>query len=389
VAPSHADCLSTRDFSRILLIKPSALGDVIHTIPVLTKLRARYPRAKIDWVLTPENADLIRHHPALSDIVVFERRKLGRFGRRMDATTGGFQFLARLHQGHYDLVIDLHGQLRSAVFSLVTGASVRVGFDKPVAFARTISNQFMLKNRPERGWRGAREGSWLAYTHRIPIPTLDVHAIERYLWVGKLLGFDPSPAETEIFLSPETETKIGGLLAAYGFEKFGVLVPGTKWETKHWPAERFAEVGHALKKDRGLDIVVAGTKHDKARCSKVAQQCPGAIDLSGKTSPTDLAALIRRAEVCVTNDSASMHLAVALRRPVVSLFGPTNPVHIGPYGHPEFVIRLDHLACSPCNYRKLSQCSHEHICMNHITSSIVIARIDRLLEEGKCHDPVG
>jgi lipopolysaccharide heptosyltransferase I len=383
--PSDAkeDCLSARDFSRILLIKPSALGDVVHTIPVLAKLRARYPRARIDWLLTPENADLMRHHPALSAAVVFDRRKLETFGRRMDGTRGMLQLLARLYRSRYDLVIDLHGQLRSAFFTLVTGASVRVGFDKPIPFARTVSAHFELKNRPERGWRGAREGSWIAYTHRIPIPTLDVHAIDRYLWVGKLLGFEESFPETEIFLSSETKAKVQGLLAGYDFEKFVVLVPGTIWETKHWPAERFAEVGRTLKKDRGLGIVVAGTAQEKARCSKVAELCPSAVDLSGKTTPADLAALISRAEICVTNDSGSMHLAVALRRPVVSLFGPTNPVHIGPYGHPESVIRVDHLACSPCNYRKLSQCPHKHTCMQQLTASMVIARIERLLEEHK------
>jgi lipopolysaccharide heptosyltransferase I len=372
--------LSTREFSRILLIKPSALGDVIHTMPVLIKLRRRFPKARIDWFLTPENAELVRHHPALSEPVIFDRRKFDAFGRRADAIFGLIRLLLRLRRAHYDLVIDLHGQLRSAFFALVTGASARVGFDKPVPFARTVSQHFELKNRPQRGWRGAREGSWLAYTHRIPISTLDIHAVDRYLWVGKLLGFDESPPEMEIFLSSETETKAQELLAALHFSQFAILVPGTIWETKRWPAERFAELGRVLKKDRGLDIVVAGTEWEKARCSKVAQLCPGAADLSGQTTPGDLAALIRRAEVCVTNDSGSMHLAVALRRPVVSLFGPTNPVHIGPYRQPESVMRVDHLACSPCNYRKLSQCPYEHACMRLLTASMVTARLERLLE---------
>jgi lipopolysaccharide heptosyltransferase I len=375
------ESLSTREFLRILLIKPSALGDVIHTIPVLEKLRRRYPQARIDWFLTPENAELVAHHPALSHAVIFDRRRFGALGRRLDATFGLLGLLARLRRAHYDLVIDLHGQLRSAFFTLATGASVRVGFDKPIPFARTISEHFVLKNRPQRGWRGARESSWIAYTHRIPIPTLDVHAIDRYLWVGRLLGFDDTQPEMGIFLSSETEAKMQDLLAAHHFSKFAVLVPGTIWETKHWPAERFAEVGCALKKDRGLDIVIAGTPREKARCLRVAQLCPGAADLSGRTTPADLAALIRRAEVCVTNDSGPMHLAVALQRPVVSLFGPTNPVHIGPYGHPESVMRVDHLACSPCNYRRLSQCPHEHTCMQQLSASMVIIRIERLLEK--------
>lgn len=376
--------LLTREFLRILLIKPSALGDVIHTIPVLEKLRRRYPRARIDWLLTPENAELVRHHPGLSHAVIFDRHKLGALARPMDATFGLVRLLARLRRAHYDLVIDLHGQLRSAFFALATGASVRIGFDKPIPFARTKSEHFVLQNRPQRGWRGARENSWIAYTHHIPIPTLDVHAVDRYLWLGRLLGFDAAKPEMGIFLSSESEAKAQNLLAAANFSKFTVLVPGTVWETKHWPAERFAEVGRALKRERGLDIIIVGTPREKARCVKVAQLCPGALDLCGKTTPTDLAALIQRAEICVTNDSGSMHLAIALQRPVVSLFGPTNPVHIGPYGHPESVIRIDHLACSPCNYRRLSQCPHEHSCMQQLTASMVVTRIERLLGRPQC-----
>jgi heptosyltransferase I len=380
-ALSSAESLTSKNFSRILLIKPSALGDVVHTIPVLAKLRVRYPQAQIDWLLTSENAELLRHHPALSNAVIFDRRRFGAFGRRFDATIGPLQLLAQLRRAHYDLVIDLHGQFRSALFTLATGASVRLGFDKPIPFVRTVSEHYLLRNRPQRGWRGAREGSWVAYTHRIPIPTLDVHAIDRYLWVGRLLGFADTPPEMGIFLAPETEAKAEALLSRHRFGKVAILVPGTIWETKHWPADRFAEVGRALK-ERGLDIIITGTAREKTRCARVAQLCPGATDLSGQTTPADLAALIRRAEVCVTNDSGSMHLAVALQRPVVSLFGPTNPVHIGPYGHPESVMRVG-LSCSPCNFRRLSQCPHDHACMTQVTASMVIARIERLLEKSR------
>jgi lipopolysaccharide heptosyltransferase I len=376
-APFHADCLSTRDFSRILLIKPSALGDVIHTIPVLAKLRARYPRARIDWLLTPENAQLLQHHPALSGTVAFDRQKLRTFGRCMHGTVAGLRLLAHLYRSRYDLVIDLHGQLRSAFFSLATRASARVGFDKPVPFVNTRSGHYSLQNRPRHGWRGAREGSWIAYTHHIPIPALDMHAIERYLCVGRLLGFDESAPDMRIFLSPETEASARTLLTSNGIETFALLVPGTIWETKRWPAERFAEVGRILQ-TCGLGIVIGGTMREKALCARVAHLCPRSLDLSGRTSPADLAAIIRLAEVCVTNDSGSMHLAVALKRPVVSIFGPTNPVHIGPFNHPASVLRVD-LPCSPCNYRRLSQCPHGQACMWNVTASMVIARIENLL----------
>ena len=372
----NAASLVTENFSRILLVKPSAVGDVVHTIPLLVKLRARYPQARIDWFITPENADLVRHHPALTGVVLFNRHSFGSFGRNWRATAGPFELLRQLRRTHYDLVIDMHGQFRTAAFVRATGAPVRIGFDRPIKRVRTETADHQLHNVPMHGWAGAREGSWLAYTHRIPIPTLDVHAIDRYLWVGKMLGLDNAPPDLRIYLSPETESCAAQLLARYGLKEFAVLAPGTMWETKHWLPERFAETGRLLRQ-RGLGIVVVGTPRDKDRCRIVADLCPGAVDLSGQTSLGELTAIIKRAKVAVTNDSGSMHLAVALETPVVSIFGPTNPVHIGPYGRPEAVVRLD-LPCSPCNYRRLRQCPYGHKCMEQLTAEMVIDRIDTL-----------
>jgi heptosyltransferase I len=368
------ESLQSRNFSRILLIKPSALGDVVHTIPLLPKLRTRFPEAQIDWFITPENAELVRHHPALSGVVIFERKKLARFGRGWDATLESVRLLAELRRARYELVIDLHGQMRSALFTLATGAPVRIGFDRPVRKALTGSTHHELRNVPQRGWAGAREGSWMAYSHRIPIATLDVHAIERYLWLGPMLGLDDAPADGRIFLSPAAEVEAERLLGRLTSQSFAALVPGTMWETKHWPAERFAEVGQWFER-QGFGVVVLGTKRDRRLAKRIVERCPSAIDLCGQTTPSQLAAIVKRAAICVTNDSGAMHLAVALETPVVSVFGPTNPVHIGPYGQPQAVVRAG-LPCSPCNFRQLSQCPYGHACMQQVSAAMVIERLE-------------
>jgi len=376
--------LQSREFSRILLIKPSALGDVVHTLPVLVKLRARYPRARIDWLITPENAELVRHHPALSNVILFARRDFSKRGHRWRAFRSFFDLLKQIRLAKYDLVIDMHGQVRSAFFALISGARVRIGFERPIKRTLTISAEHDLKNVPSHGWRGAREGSWIAYTHHIAIPTLDVHAIDRYLWVGKLLGFDDNPPDLTIHLSSETVRNVERLLKEKGVDTsqpLVVLVPGTIWETKHWTIEGFAGVARHFLRD-GFAVALAGTKRDQPRCREIAAAAPGACDLSGQTTPADLAALIRRAEVAVTNDSGSMHVAASLGKPMVSVFGPTNPVHIGPYERPESVVRVD-LPCSPCNYRRLSQCPFGHACMKHVTSAMVIERVRKILSTAK------
>lgn len=367
------DPLVSRRFERILLIKPSAFGDVLHTLPVLVKLRARYPGARIDWLITPENAELVRYHPALSNIVLFARRDYARWNRVLAAGAGLLKLVNNLQAARYDLVIDLHGQFRSAFFALASGAPVRIGFDRPLR--RTASSAI-----PRRGWRGAREGSWMAYSHRIPIATLNVHAVDRYLWLGSMLGFDDAPPDLRVYWPGEAEKRADTLLHRHGLGSFAMLAPGTVWRTKHWHEEGFATVGRYLLQE-GLGVVLVGTAREGPRCQAIAARCPGACDLSGQTTPSELAALMNRSAISVTNDSGAMHLAVALNRPVVSVFGPTNPTWVGPYRRPHSVVRVD-LPCSPCYFRRLSQCPNDHACMKQVSAQIVIERVQAVLNGG-------
>jgi lipopolysaccharide heptosyltransferase I len=374
--------LRSRSFERILLIKPSAFGDVVHTVPVLVKLRARYPSARIDWLVTPQNADVVRWHPALSNVVLFDRRRYARFGRSWPATRDFLAFLADVRRTRYDLVIDMHGQLRSALLALATGARVRVGFDRPRRKTEAKSLRRLGKEALRHGWTGCREGAWLAYTHRIPVPTLDVHAIDRYLWLGEVLGLDPGPPDLRVYFPSEAAASADRLLARHGVRggPLALLLPGTIWETKHWLAEGFAEVGRALLR-AGVAVVVAGAEADRPRCRAVRARCPGAHDLSGETTLGELGALMQRARFCVTNDSGPMHFAVALGRPVVSVFGPTDPLWIGPYGRPEAVVRAG-VTCSPCYLRRLSTCPHDHACMRQVSAAMVLDRLRTLLPDG-------
>ena len=370
--------LCRMQFERILLIKPSAVGDVVHTLPVLVKLRARYPFARIDWLITPENADLVRHHPALSNTVEFPRKAYSQFGRNWSATLGPVRLLGRIRRSRYDLVIDMHGQFRSAAFALASAAPVRIGFDRPGPAAGARRQAGVTG---QHGWTGAREGSWRAYTHRIPIPTLDVHAIDRYLWLGPLLGLDDGPPDLRIHLAPDAPRSIAQKLQSQGVgtgaKPLAVLVPGTIWETKHWHVAGFAAVGRHLI-DSGFEVVVAGTARDLPRSQAITAASPGAVDLCGRTSVAELVALIQRAALCVTNDSGSMHIAVAVGSPVVSVFGPTNPIWIGPYGRPDAVVSAE-VSCAGCYLRRLRDCPNDHVCMRQVTAAMVVERLERFL----------
>jgi lipopolysaccharide heptosyltransferase I len=374
--------LVSRDFQRILLIKPSAVGDVIHSLPVLAKLRARYPAARIDWLLTPALADLVGGHPALSNVVVFDRNRFARVWRVRNVARGLAGLWTDLRRPRYDLVVDLQGQFRSALLTLATGSPVRIGFDRPRSQAVRASRR-LVADAYRHGWTGAREGAWLAYTHRIPIPTLDVHAVDRYLWLGRLLGFDAGPPIFHVPATAGAESRVARLVEGHGMvgKPLAVLAPGTLWQTKQWRYEGFAEVARWLHRG-GRAVVLAGAAAERERCRAVAELCPQACDLSGQTTLADLASLIRRADVCVTNDSGSMHLAVALNRPVVGVFGPTDPMWTGPYGRPDAVVRTA-VPCAPCYLRRLSACPHEHACMKEVSGAAVIERVQQALAVGE------
>jgi heptosyltransferase I len=373
--------LKSREFQRILLIKLSAVGDVLHTIPVLNKLRRRYPAARIDWLAAREIAELLRHHPGINNVIEFARGEWSEPWRlRPFANTG--RLATNLRATRYDLVIDMHGQFRTAVFTLATGAPVRIGFDRPRAQVWAASDRELPEAARKHAWQGARELSWLAYTHHIRLPTLEVHAVDRYLSIGPMLGLDESAADFSFPIPPTAHARVAALLSLHGVVDAArgpiIIAPGTIWETKAWREQGFAEVARHFV-NQGFAVVLAGSPRERALCARIAGDAPGAINLAGETSLTELVALVDRASLCLTNDSGPMHLTVARGRPVVSIFGPTDPIWIGPYGRIDAVLQSK-IACAPCYLRTLARCPHQHGCMRDITAAAVIERAQRLLE---------
>ena len=377
-APSPAADLRNRDFAKILLIKLSAVGDVIHTIPVLNKLRRRYPGARLDWLVTPAIGELLQHNPAISNVLEFQREDWSRPWRATPFVNSA-RLAFTLRSTGYDLVIDMHGQMRTAAFVLATGAPVRIGFDRPRAAVWDASPRTFPPQARRHAWQGAREGSWLAYTHHIAVATLDMHAVDRYLSVGPLLGLDTDPADFSFPIPPAAVNRIGALIEYYGIEgkKLAVLAPGTIWQTKQWRSAGFAEVARYFQQ-KGFAVTLIGASRERTVCAEVAAAAPGVVNLAGETTLSEVAALIRRAAICVTNDSGPMHLAVALDRPVVSVFGPTDRIWIGPYGRPDAVLQAS-LPCSPCYLRQLSRCPNGHACMREVSAQAVIVRAESML----------
>lgn len=358
--------LAATNFQRILIIKPSSPGDIIHALPVLHGLRRRYPQAHLAWLVATSFANLIEADPALDEVVPFDRKRFGRLGRSMRVSGEFASFVRGLRRRKYDLVVDLQGLFRSGFLALASGAAVRVGF------------------------AAARELAWMFYTHKVPCREDDQHAADRNYGVGRLLDFAEVPMDFTIALAEDDRRQAAGALQEAGLPPDGayaVLVPVTRWETKCWPAERFGRLARMIKERYGLGTALVGGGADVEVGDAVAAASGGvARNLCGRTTLRQLAALIDRASIVVTADSTPMHMAAALKRPLVALFGPTNPARTGPYGRSRDVMRVD-LDCAPCYLRKLRQCPHQHACMERLTIEAVAAAVDQRLAPARTiHD---
>jgi heptosyltransferase-1 len=321
--------------ARILILKPSAIGDVVHTLPVLNLLRRTYPQSHIAWLVTPACAGLLERHPQLDEVIRFDRKGYGQGYKSVAALKGLFGFVRSLREKQFDLVLDVQGLFRSGWLAWQTRASHRVGF------------------------KNAREGAPLFYTHRVDVGKTEQHAIERYLTLAEAVGCPRGPVEYVFAVDDEDRRHMASLVP----QRYAVLMPGANWETKRWPAERFAALVGPLRQRFGLESVIAGGPD----AEPLAALAPSAVNLAGKTSLRQVVALLERAALVIANDTGPMHIAAALNRPLVTPYGPTNPVRTGPHRRDDSVIRLD-IACSPCYSRK---CSHVS-CLNWLAIEPVL-----------------
>ncbi len=359
--PQSTSELVARSFDRILLVKPSSLGDVIHALPVLHGLRTRYPSSKIDWLIAAPYAPLVESHPDLDEVVRFDRLRFGSIGRNPRATWEFVRFVRALRRRSYDLVIDLQGLFRTGFLSWASGAGVRIGLGE------------------------AREGSGLFYTHRTTGSDRATHAVDRYYRVAQLLGFADVPVELRLDVDESLRAEVSRLLEEMGWsraQRLVAVVPGARWETKVWPPERFSETIDALQRDDSVCCVLLGSHNDVAVCERIASCCTGRrpLNLTGRTGVQELAAVVAASDLVICQDSAAAHLAVASGRPLVCMMGPTDPTRTGPYRRLADVVRLK-LDCAPCFFRRLRQCPHDHRCMRELSADPVVAAARRALAE--------
>ena len=287
------------DGERYLVVRLTALGDILHTLPAVAALRAAHPDARLDWVVEKKWAPVLEGSPAINEVIPFERRSFA----------GAAACLRRLRQNKYTCTIDFQGLYKSSVIAALSGARRRVGF--------------------ERGW--AREaGAALLYSERV-VPA-GRHVAELNYSLAEAAGaLRPATPAYPLRVPAGGAASIKARLAERGIEKFIVVAPAGSWGAKLWPAERYGQFCREFESRSKVRVVVIHGPSEKQIAEEVCRASAPARPEIISTTLEELMALLSRARCMIAADSGPLHLAAALGAPVVGLYGPTDPARNGPF----------------------------------------------------------
>lgn len=364
-APFTAPLVTThRVIQRILIVRPSALGDVCRTVPLLVSLRRHFADARIDWVVQDAFAPALEAHPDVNQAIYFPRKRFARWWRDLGAARGMLNWIRELRRTRYDIVIDAQGLSRSGLITRATGSPMRIG--------------------P----RDAREFAWLAYTHRlgnskIKNQSSKVHTVDRMLALLEPLDVEPV-RDMRLYVPPDAQAwwDVERDQLELTGARYAVFAPTARWSSKRWPIERWTELVRPLLMHGFERILILGAPDEAEQVKPIAeyvmQHDSPLVNFVGRTSIAQTMAVIAQSSLVIANDSAPLHMGVGFNRPCVGLFGPTDPDVVGPYGMPHAALR----AFRPkpgeiINYRdeKLGD-----RLMRVISSAAVIQQIGRVLD---------
>ncbi len=331
--------------SKILIIRLSSLGDVVLTTPVLSALKSAWPAAHLTFLTKGAFAPVLERHPHIDEIGVFEDRGL-------------LGWVREIRRRRFDIVIDLHDTVRSRVWSLFSGASDRLRYDKRAADRRR-----------------------LVWTKRAS-PRLSGNVVDRYLEPLEALGISATDRVPKLYVGVE-ERLPEPLEKRLGPGPFVAIAPGALHATKQWPGDRFAAAADRLA--GGRPVVILGTRGDGRAAEAVLKTLTSpAQSFVGRTSLREMMLVLRLCDLLLSNDSGAMHVAAALGVPTLAIFGPTvKPFGFFPVGPRTVVAEVSGLDCRPCSVHGSDQCPLGHFrCMNDVTVDQVVASAQSLLTTG-------
>ena len=301
----------------ILVIKLRYIGDVVLSTPVLSRLREGFPKARITMLVNAGTEEVVQGHPALNELLVVDR----------GMTYRQWRLLGHLRRGQFDVVVDLTDGDRSAILGWLSGAPTRVGYNS------------------EDRWRGR------LYTHIVQADRFMMHTTQYHLAAVEALGLARGTPVPHIIVTRDARHAAQRLLQEVQIDPdrtFVCLHPGARWWFKAWPGQRFAALADRIQTQSGTQALFLGGEQDRQIMEEIARSMTSPCrSLAGKTGLQELAAVLERASLMITNDNGPMHMAAAVGTRVVGLFGPSNPAIWGPWGmgHRTFYKQIDCRSC--------------------------------------------
>ncbi|MDI6785366.1 MAG: lipopolysaccharide heptosyltransferase II [bacterium] len=337
--------------NKILIVRFSSIGDIILTTPILKALKEKYPEAKLFYVTKKEYIKLVELFPCVDYIFCLDSN---------NKIEGLFKLIKKINLEKIDLLIDLHYSLRSIILYYFSFAKYKLHYSK-YRFIRFLRIFFK--------WR---------------LLSKDIHVIDYYFKPLERLGINSNNREPELRINKDTQERIKEYLKISGVTNNDLIIgicPGAKWETKRWPINKFVELGDKLISRLNAKVILIGDLNDLLIGEKIEYLMMNKpINLIGKTSLSELVALVKWCNIIITNDSSPLHVASSLKVPSISIFGPTTlDFGFGPYGEGHIVLEKD-LSCRPCSSHGSKKCPDQTFkCMKLITSDEVLQAVKKIL----------
>ncbi|MBW2146699.1 MAG: lipopolysaccharide heptosyltransferase I [Deltaproteobacteria bacterium] len=340
----------TKTPRRILLIRTSALGDVVMALPVVRTLRSIYPEARIDWAVEETSASILEDNPDLSRALIL-RTKRWRQRKSLSALQEMAETIRQLRSAEYDLTLDLQGLIKSGFIARITGARLRIGYH-----------------------RSRCREPFSARFNNLHVQTrADTHIVDQQLELLRPLGIIEPDRRFQILLRREDERHAEEFISRLNRRESGPIVinPGASWPTKRWPQDRYVALAQRIVDVLGFPVVVTwGGEAEGRQAHELVRRAGRGVFLAPPTDIRQLAALLSKCRLFIGSDTGPLHIAAALGVPTVALFGPSDPHRNGPYGNTSRILHSP-LPCSGC-YRR--QCP-DPVCIRSIRIDEVFAAV--------------
>ena len=336
---------------RILMVRLSSIGDLVHTLPALSALRRRFPDATIDWLVETRHRDVLLSNPEVSELV--EVDTLG-WRRRLFSPRTWKEIAASIREirkRDYDVVLDLQGTIKSSVAARLAKSERHVGFATSALKEKAAS---------------------LLYSEKIGVNGTPRHVIDRHLRLLSALDIDTDERAFPIVVPQEMDDAAAEKLDAMGLSDYAVLNPGASWATKRWDPEKFGALARSIFEEFELPSLIIWGPGEEDAARRIVQTSGEAARLAPPTGVRDVIPYIRRAKLFVSGDTGPMHVASAFAVPVVGIFGPTDPARNGPFGPGDEVVWKD-VPCGPCYKQRCP--GYGTVCMTSIEVDDVLAAV--------------